>query len=281
MSNLIPEVRADKDGKLVTRHVRAEAPAAVTRAFPAPVAQPAPKEESKDFQEVQAMLVNVLNHYRALVAEHGDDEGERDEDNLWRMDDDEADEIGFDPNDLLEPETIGIVLSEMPASTLERIRRRMDDVPYSDDYEIALLHVLSDEDADPQLGEYMTYLYDDLSNLYSHKDILADSEVNSYTLARDFVSSLRQYENVGYRLPENIFEATKAERDLMYALHDLNIELADDDGRVDEELVKLVIERPQDVERVIELAENRGTQDAAVIRSILETETPSLSSGIL
>lgn len=45
MSNLVPELRADKDGKLVTRHVRVVTNDASTVAIPAPVVSATPPNE--------------------------------------------------------------------------------------------------------------------------------------------------------------------------------------------------------------------------------------------
>jgi hypothetical protein len=67
---------------------------------------------------------------------------------------------------------------------------------------------------------------------------------------------------------------------MIYALTFLRAELGEDD-QVDEGLVRLVLDRPQDVDRIVDIVGSRGTRDEAVIRSILESETPSLSNGLL
>lgn len=47
------------------------------------------------------------------------------------------------------------------------------------------------------------------------------------------------------------------------------------------ELSKLIMERPADAERIAAVVTARGTDDADLIRSILETSAPSLAEGIL
>jgi hypothetical protein len=288
MSHLKPEIRADKDGKLVTRHVRVDAPASTpAKPIPAPVAPAVAKEESQDFIEVNAMLRNLVTHYRALAADNEDRsddlDPDDDEDDFWRMDDgEEHAEIGFDPQALADPDGITSVLSKLPQRTLTCIREKSESIPYSDDYDIALLHAISfEEDRVPEFLEYMTYYYNDLSSLYPEdEDMLSDPDANSYTLARKHVNILRSFEPFGYTLPESIYEASEDDHSMIYALTFLRAELGEDD-QVDEGLVRLVLDRPQDVDRIVDIVGSRGTRDEAVIRSILESETPSLSNGLL
>lgn len=47
------------------------------------------------------------------------------------------------------------------------------------------------------------------------------------------------------------------------------------------ELSALIMERPADAERIAAIVTERGTDDTALIRSILETSAPSLAEGIL
>jgi hypothetical protein len=292
MNNLVPELRADKDGKLVTRHVRAATNEAAVKAFPAPMGQAKPSE-SADFKEVKNMLIGVLNHYRDLAnggsAEsdpEDEDEGDGidldDEDDYWKMDDEaEPEDLGFDPNGLLEAASIGKALAELPENTIAHMRAKIEENPYMDDYEVAVLHALSYENNNPQLIAYLTCMYSEIAGFYSERDSLGDPDVNTYTLMRDYMQGLHNYESVGYELPKDIFSATPEERKVMEALHYLNTELGDDEGNAEPELGKIVMERPDSVEDVISIVLERDTRDAEVIREMLDSRTPSVRSGIL
>jgi hypothetical protein len=290
MNNLVPELRADKDGKLVTRHVRAVTNDAATKAFPAPMGQ-VKTSESADFKEVKAMLIGVLNHYRDLangasVDSDSEDESDGidldDDDDYWKMDDkDEDDEIGFDPSGLLEAASIGKALAELPENTIAHMRAKIDENPYVDDYEVAVLHALSYENNNPQLIDYLTSMYNEISVFYPDRDVMGDPDVNTYTLMRDYMQGLHNYESVGYKLPEDIFSVTPEEREVMDALHFLNTEIGDDEGNAEPELGKIVMDRPDSVEEVVALVLERDTRDAEVIREILDSRTPSVRSGIL
>lgn len=285
MNNLVPELRADKDGKLVTRHVRASTNEAALKAFPAPMGQVSTKE-SADFKEVKDMLISVLNRYRDIAnAKSAPDEDGHDlddEDDYWKMDDEaEPEDLGFDPNGLLEAASIGKALADLPENTIAHMRAKMEESPYMDDYEVAVLHALTYEDNNPQLIDYLTCMYSEIAGFYSERDSLGDPDVNTYTLMRDYMQGLHNYESVGYELPKDIFSATPEERKVMEALHYLNTELGDDEGNAEPELGKIVMERPDSVDDVISLFLERDTRDAEVIRDILDSRTPSIRSGIL
>lgn len=239
------------------------------------------------------MLIAVLNHYRDIANgkdeadDLPDDEDEDshdldDEDDYWKMDDEEEPEdLGFDPNGLLEAASIGKALADLPENTIAHMRAKMDENPYVDDYEVAVLHALSYENNNPQLIDYLTCMYSEIAGFYSERDSLGDPDVNTYTLMRDYMQGLHNYESVGYELPKDIFSATPEERKVMEALHYLNTEIGDDEGNAEPELGKIVMERPDSVEDVIALVLERDTRDAEVIRDILDSRTPSVRSGIL
>lgn len=283
MSNLIPEVRADKDGKLVTRHVRAETIEPARKDFPTPVVGGVTPKKSEDFNEVKAMLTNILEHYLVLSEGGGDSDNEDggDEDDFWRMDDDDESELDWDPNELLSLSSLEKALSKLPERTITRMLAKIDERPNVDDYEIALLHALTYEGSSSQLIEYMTYLYDGVSDLFPNRDTLGDPDVNTYTIIRDYMQGLRNYESVGYTLPEDIYEATDEDHVLMNALHHLNSEIGDGEGNVEPEIGLIVMERPESAQDVIDIVESRGTRDATLIREMLESETPSVRSGLL
>ena len=284
MSNLVPELRADKDGKLVTRHVRVDATNAATKSFPAPATVTTPVA-SEDFLKVESALVHVLADYLRQASPDDDlylSLDDEDGDDSWIMKDEEDPEgLGWDPNAMLLPESIGPALAELPERTIRHMRAMIDANPYRDDYAIALLHALTYETNNPQLIEYMTYLYDDLSGLFPDRDVFGDNDVNTYTLARDYIQAFHNYESVGYKLPEDIYDATEEEHVLMDALHYLNTELGEDGNSAEPELGKIVMEQPELVQDVIDLVGERGTQDADVIREVLSSRTPSIRSGIL
>lgn len=284
MSNLIPEVRADKDGKLVTRHVRAVTNDAASKKFPAPMGNVTSQAEA-DLKEVKDGLIGILNHYRNLVneAEERDAEAELDlddEDALWQMDDGESDELGFDPNSFIEAASIGTALEELPASTISHMRAKMESDKYSDDYEIAVLHALSFGDNDPQLMDYLTALHSEVSDLFPERDILSESDTNSYTLMVQFVQGLRNFESIGYVLPD-IFNATDEERMVMHSLNFLNTEVGNDEGKADPALGRIVMDNPDRAGDIVELMITRRTKDVDVIREIIESQVPSVSSGLL
>lgn len=230
------------------------------------------------------MLFNLLEHY-LVVAEGGgdyDDEDYDDEDeDSWNRDNEGEDELGWDPNELLPLKSIDTTLSSLPERTIGHMRAKMDANRHTDDYEIALLHALTYEDNSSQIIEYMTCLYNEISDFYPDRFSISDPDVNTYTLVRDYMQGLRNYESVGYKLPEDIFSVTPKERKLMDALHYLNGTLGDNEENVEPELGKLVMERPDDVEDVINIVLERDTRDANVIREILNSRTPSIRSGIL
>lgn len=236
------------------------------------------------------MLIGVLNHYRDLANGGNVDSGATDEsgdldlddeDDFWKMDDADRDEIGFDPSGLLEAASIGKALADLPENTIAHMRAKIEENPYVDDYEVAVLHALSYENNNPQLIDYLTCMYNEISEFYPERDVMGDPDVNTYTLMRDYMQGLHNYESVGYKLPEDIFSVTPEEREVMDALHFLNTEIGDDEGNAEPELGRLVMERPENVQDVIDLVLERDTRDAEVIREILDSRTPSVRSGIL
>lgn len=290
MSKLTPELRPDYTGKLVTRHVRIDDPADALRSFPSPIGTPS-LMESKDLMEVKTLLVDILSGYLgddAPSSDDGDVSGEDygnhidldDEDEYWNKDDRE--DPGFSASELIAPAKIGEALSQFPDRTISYMKAKMDADQHSDDYEIAVLHALTYQpDGDSQFMEYLTHLHSSARDLYPDADVFGDSGVNSYTLVRDYMENQRRFEHLGHELPENIFEATEKQKSVMEAIHFMSVEYGDAWESAGADLVKVVIDHSDDVQRIFDVIEERDTKDADVIRRVLESKSPSLSSGVL
>lgn len=293
MSKLTPELRPDYTGKLVTRHVRIDDPADALKSFPSPIGTPS-LMESKDFMEVKTLLVDILNAYLAKEAPGSDgsdgsdeDYGNHidldDEDEYWNQDDEgDKEDPGFSASNLIAPSKVGEALSKFPDRTISHMKAKMDANPYSDDYEVAVLHALTYQpDGDSQFMEYLTHLHSSASDLYPDADVFGDSEINSYTLVRDYMENQRRFKDFGHELPENIFEATEKQKSVMEAIHFMSVEYGDAWESAGADLVKVVIDYSDDVQRIFDVIDERGTRDADVIRRVLESKAPAISSGIL
>jgi hypothetical protein len=293
MSKLTPELRPDYTGKLVTRHVRIDDPADALKSFPSPIGTPS-LMESKDFMEVKTLLVDILNAYLAKevpASDNSDASGEDDgnyidlddEDGYWNQNDEgDKEDPGFTASELIAPAKIGEALSKFPDRTISHMKAKMDADPYSDDYEIAVLHALTHQhEDDSQFMEYLTHLHSSARDLYPDADVFGDSGVNSYTLIRDYMDNQRRFEHLGYELPENVFEATEKQKSVMEALHFMSVEYGDAWESESDGLVKLVIDHADDVQRIFDVIEERDTKDADVIRRVLESKSPAISSGVL
>jgi hypothetical protein len=269
MSKLTPELRPDYTGKLVTRHVRIDDPADALKSFPSPIGTPS-LMDSKDFMEVKTMLFDVLSGYL------GGTDADSDED------EDDREDPGFESGELLSPTKIGEVLSKFPDRTISYMKAKMSADPYSDDYEIAVLHTLTYQpDGDSQFMEYLTYLHSNARDLYPDADVFGDSGINSYTLVRDYMDNQRRFEHLGHELPENVFEATEQQKSVMEALHFMSVEYGDAWESESDGLVKVVIDHADDVQRIADVIEERDTKDADVIRRVLESNAPAISGGVL
>lgn len=274
MSNLTPELRPDKNGKLVTRHVRTESGTKSSTPMPAPMMTTADK--TPVFHMVEKKLSDVLASARSERVTDFDEWDE--EDNEWKVFDES---VGYDADALLQDTEISEALSALPASTLQSIWDQSDNNPYSDDLEVSVLHALTFERDDVQSIEYLVHLHNKASGYYPGEDLLENPDVNSYTILRDHVHWLRGFERVGYTIPEHPYEASANDWAVMDGLFTVQGALNERKAEFDDNLARLVIERPDSALRVAEIIEQRNTTDESLIRNILDSEAPSIAEGFL
>lgn len=277
MTNLKPELRADYTGKLVTRYVKADFAPQTSSSIPSP-GKPA-EQAHADLDGIKKRLIDVLASASAERSTDFDEPDDEDADEYdWKDNDDDP---GFDPSELIDPDHIGTALAELPDKTINHIKAMLDDNPYYEDYSVVLLHALTYHRSDAQFIEYLTYKHSDVNELYAGDDMSERDDVNAYTVLSGYVDGLRAFNHLGYVLPDSPYEATEEEWALIDALYRLRTATADENGRVEDGLAQIIIERPEAIQRVLDIVENRSSKDAELIVSILNSPAPALSEGTL
>lgn len=285
MSDLTPVLRPDYTGKLVTRHMRMDSGNASPLGIPAPVAS----EFSAEIGRIESRLLDIL-----AAAASEEDEGD------WGQRASAA--TYLDTDTLLSADKIRGAISRLPKRTIARIDEKLaNEFDPDEDYPIVLLHALTHNGNDPQLIEYMTYFHSSVDDIYDGED-LDDLGANSYAILYDCLNGLRHYQHFGYTPPEDIYQSTDEERDTAQALCTLRFTArrlvgfdlsltgttkVDTGGEFEshivssEAFVKVMMERPDDRQRLIGLIDERDSNDPELIMAILDTPSPAVAEGIL
>jgi hypothetical protein len=115
-------------------------------------------------------------------------------------------------------------------------------------------------------------------------------EVSNYQLLKTMVDGLDGYKHLGYEPPSNIFDARAEEQSMVLSLCKMRFyqpfgeeydAMSLPDSVKNDDLVRLMLENPDKSDRILELMRERETDDAGLIRNIINSESQSLSSGHL
>lgn len=279
MSNLIPEVRPDRNGKMVTRHVKADNGAsAANQTLPAPKVAQEPGKRQKINYIMEFIQSAYDNHVKDIMSFYGeettyDEEYERLSELSPRRD--EMDEA----------------LSMLPLSTVDHLRHKIMDSGFDDDFQMILPEVLQDVRSGRTASsvELFTYLFG-RDDIISTDDEMFAEEVSTYQLLKTMVDGVNGYQHLGYTPPQSIFAASEEEKELVRTLCKMRfLQPVDDEYDVmslpdsveNDDLVRIVLKNPGQAGRVVELMHERETDDAELIRRIIESESQGLSSGNL
>lgn len=279
MSNLTPEVRPDRNGKMVTRHVKSDTSAVATSlTLPAPKV----KKEPGKRQRINYIMVSVRsaydNHVDEIMGFYGEEATYDDErDRLSEM--------------IPQTDEIDGALSQLPASTVEHIAQKIMNSGFDSEFQMILPEILKgvSEGRTASSVELFTYLHG-RDDIISDDDEMFAEEVSTYQLLKTMVDGVDGYKHLGYTPPSSIFEASEEDQDLVLSLCKMRfLQPVDDEYDVmslpdsvkDDDLVKLMINNPDKSDRILELMRERETDDSGLIRRIIESEAQGLSSGHL
>lgn len=274
MNNLTPQIRPDVNGKLVTRHVRMEAPESRLLSVPAPTMRIEKYSDQYD-DDLMAITDHIDN---TLVPGVYRDSGISDRDVLQRN------------------------LDRMEPSILAAFRQQIDNEPHVG-YTELLMSVLHNN-LDAKDASYTLFIVQQQQeqNPGRRMDNYWDDGLEGtveYDNASRYWKGVKQFAaKSGYSLPANILEASdKSRREVGGLVKMLTAGYALDlSGIVEMEwgteairftgtaLGKLAMEYPDDVQRIIEIIKDRGIEedkDMEPIRAVLNAEVQSLSSGVL
>jgi len=259
MSHLTPERRFDKNGKVVTRHVRAEVGKSPGPVIPPP--SPLPGKSQR---------VELINHVReAMIRGRHGFMGLRSVSEIYAS------------------------LDSFSDATVASYLKEINDNP-SSGFDELLIGVLNSDTP----GHDANYLLE-IAKLDSLGSAFTDGIGRRYCeLARQIRFGLDCYPEINYCPPEDITDQDDPEVAQAMGLIRLTMSLFNNDvdgiaitgdityygvatkiGSIG--LVKLVLERPHDAERISAAVVGRGTDDAEVIREMLDSEAASLQDGAL
>lgn len=259
MSNLIPEARVNKLGHTVVKHVRADSkPAAKRSKLPSPAPQKSRHSE----------LVGRLR--KAL-----------DEDNHGFYDTPPRNELYKQAKSL-------------SGNTMNAYLRALDEHP-DEGYADLLVGILAKKDSD-QMAAYSLVITEMDPN---SKNISAFSKgYDLYDLASSVFDGLESYKSIGFEPVANIFDESDPETVRTRALLNMTIRLTNAVSEVtttlkrptrDEfeviiepiDLVQLVLDRPQDSDKIVEIILYENIKEAGHIRAMLEAPVRALRDGAL
>lgn len=294
----MPQLRADKNGKMVTRHVKVDSHSLSSSSFPAP----AMKTGAEQHETNLSALLDVV-HTSLHTVEYGTtfDKGKLDQE-----------------------------LRNLSPSTVEAFRKQIDEQPdygYEDILISALHNRIGSEDA-----SYILFISQQANNEYGFDNVWDEDLECTYEYERSIkiLRGIKQFcsKTGWYDRPLNIFEAEEEPRQRMQTLTtlikkgnwlgingldedwqtgatvltdtelgyvamdypdeiDLILDLMgnDEQGVLDGKAMRTVLEYRDtediDPSRVISIISDRGTSDREAIDQVLNAETQSLSSGAL
>lgn len=276
MSNLIPEVRADRNGKLVTRHVKTDATASASSlSLPAPKVKKEPGKRQQINYIVESVRSAYDNHVDEVMSFYGEEESY----------DDEKDRIsGLVPR----MDELDYALCKLPESTVKHLVQKIMNSGFESDFQMLLPEIVH-EGRSASAVNLFAYLHG-RSDVASYDDEMFAEEVSAYQLLRTMVEGLDGYKRLGYEPPSDVFDASDEDQSMVLALCQMRFaQPVDDEYDVmslpdsvkNDDLVKLMLNNPDQSGRVVELMRERETDDADLIRSIIESESQAVSSGHL
>lgn len=252
---LVPQQRPDKNGKVTTRWVKADnAPALAMSTIPSPVPQqPAISRQTLLIASAELVASNIVDNERKL-------------------------------NDLFE--IAHAHLDEMSTSTIEMV----NDIRGSEWRAYFLMDCMENDESEAFICDYL--------QLADHIELKTDSADETAPYVRmlsqypklcpytpgDEYPQLRKDQATGIisvtsSIEELISDGELPEDAIQYTPHDYDF------GKTpliaDQRISDLIIERPDDAERIAEFIEDRASLDYDLIMEWLGAETPAVSSGLL
>lgn len=247
MSSLVPVKRPDRNGKLVTRHVRADKAMPQPKQFPVPAAAPAPVEGGPPVSlEEYAEAMNVI-HSR----------------------------LGSSPR-----KDVNENLAQMSMMTPDAFREVVDEFRTKDEYHAALMAVSLDFPT-KDTTKFNHALLVNLSLMQTIADLKPDGRIRSYPpriTQGEQLWHAAQRSRMGYRSPIAV-RTLKAVAFAIWAtdrthLRPISIkDEIDNLGYIGENLDEVMAHR--------NVIRKRGTIDRDFIDSLISTKTPAISEGVL
>lgn len=269
MSNLMPEVHVNKNGVPVKKYVRADGPGTKKAAsMPAPVTVDDTAPLRKSF---------------AACIHYALEEGAYDSTNV----------------DIPSGKKLDAFIAETYSrATMEAYIQIAEEQPM-EAYQDLLLGVISNRDSDKVAGYILEIVKRDKQKDYEWSDAAKGSY--TYMMAAQVYYGLHHPHmetNIGYTPPENILDESDPEVVKALALIELTNRLYDKDdslaalehdtgGRdevvyiADDELVRLVLERPEDVDAIVKIIDEEELSDGATIRAMMSAPVQRLRDGML
>lgn len=260
MSNTIPEARVNKLGHTVIKHVRADGKTTPARRSKLPA--PAPQ---------QSRHMELVGHVRKAL---------------------DSDNHGFyetpPRNDMYKQ------VKSLSEDTISGYLRAIEQHP-DEGYEDLLVGILAKGDSDQMAAYSLVITEMDPQS----KNISAFSKgYDLYDLSSSVFDGLENYKAIGFEPVANIFDESDPEVVRTRALLHMTIRLTNAASEVattlkrpgrDEfevvinppDLVQLVLDRPQDSEKIVEIILDEDIKNAGHIRAMLEAPVRSLRDGAL
>ena len=267
MTNRLTAVkRMDKNGRMVTRHVRVERPNFSSDRLP-------PPSSASPVQRRQKSLASILEYINTVTTDR------------WASQDMPDEVRGFGSNNWADRAD---ALSDPVVSRLDYIFNSNDEEGMIE----LLMSALKNGDDNAAIDNLLT-----ASSFDKERNAeWGSNDSRAYVHALSALYGLQCYESLGWTAPETISGAPEQDRKIAESL--LNVmetaeSLRQDIGSVavynlnaggmklPDGLAKLTIDNPDQGQRICDIMSDRLTADPQLIESILLSDAPAVSDGIL
>lgn len=264
MSALVPEKRADKHGKLVTRHVKLPSTLVGRTEVPAPTINRSVIAEG--------VIEGVIDTFNST---YGDDERQDEQKVFARLRSLPDNTLNFISTVLNKNERfvshidcilISLLETEASAIEIDDAFFLFDGLSHREKYDRTMR-----TDPDDRGGIQVGW------NIRGHLRGMSNYELNDFFYIPDEIP-LRQQDEIAQLKAQALFEAGQSlpegsvdgvySTEQRYTLRD-------------KELAQLLVDYPLETSRVLEMVEERGIENLAVIRDVMESSTPAMSEGVL
>jgi hypothetical protein len=298
---LVPQLRPDKNGKMVTRHVKADSGAPLSAAaIPVPTVKvstvthgdnvealrDAIREalETRDYDDIQLVSIKELDRYVGALSPSVA--------KAFRQQLDERPDFGFE--DLLISAAQNGIKSDTVSYILFIAQHAIDKHGFDNTWEDDINGTIEYENAFKVMRGLNQFFYQETGRPFPENIFEADEATRGN--ARAVVELIKK----GHRLDLNQIDNDWMGESL--ALNDVSLgELAmeypddidlivesleqDESGKLNSEMLRTAFamraESPDNFDRVLSIMKERGTSDAGAVRQVLKADVQSLSSGAL